>query len=192
MLRIAIVGNIASGKSTVETFLLEKGYPVLDTDKVAHTLLEEAKSEIILAFAGYDILDKNEISREKLGKLVFKHPNLKKMLESILHPKIRLKITEFCQSNQQSDFVFVSIPLLFEAHMEDLFDKILFVYADDEIRLQRLIIRNGYDEEYAKCRIASQMSQEVKVPKADWIIYNNTDIGTLKEQILNLPILQNH
>ena len=189
MLRVAIVGNIASGKSTVENFLIEMGYPVLDTDNVAHKLLKDCSLEIVEAFAGYDILDKDQITREKLGKLVFKYPNLKKLLESILHPKIRAKISEFCQLNKENDVVFVSIPLLFEAKMEDLFDKILFIYTDDHIRLQRLILRNGYDEEYAKCRISSQMSQETKLAKADWVIYNNTDVESLKKQILNLPIL---
>ena len=189
MLRVAIVGNIASGKSTVENFLIEMGYPVFDTDNVAHKLLKDCSLEIVEAFAGYDILDKDQISREKLGKLVFKYPNLKKLLESILHPKIRVKISEFCQLNKENDVVFVSIPLLFEAKMEDLFDKILFIYADDDIRLKRLMKRNGYDEEYAKCRINSQMKQSLKLKKADWVIYNNSDIQSLKEQIINLSIV---
>lgn len=186
MIKVALVGNIASGKSTVEEILQQSDYLVLDTDRVCHKLLEN-NSEIIEAFSSYDILDDNQnISREKLGKIVFSNPTLKTKLESILHPQIRKEIINFFDENKSQKIVFVAIPLLFEANMQDLFDKILFVYTNDEIRLERLIARNHYTKEYAQIRLNSQLSQDEKIKKSDYIIYNNSTKDELKEEVIKV------
>ena len=78
MLKIAIVGNIASGKSTVEKEFEKLGFKVFDTDKISHFILNEKKIDILNAFKDFDILENDKISRIKLGKLVFDNPNLKK------------------------------------------------------------------------------------------------------------------
>lgn len=186
MIRVALVGNIASGKSTVDMFLQKQGYLVLDTDKVCHCLLEN-NADVVRAFSSYDILDENQnISREKLGKVVFSDKNLKTTLENILHPQIRQKILEFFENNKYEKIVFVAIPLLFEANMQDLFDKILFVYTNDSIRLKRLISRNNYSEEYAKIRLKSQLSQDEKIKKADYVIYNNSTKDELEKEVVKV------
>ena len=181
MLRIALVGNIASGKSTVEEYLKTEGYFVLDTDKVCHELL--VCDEITKAFAEYDIFENGTISREKLGQLVFSNPKLKQMLEDILYPKVVIAIEEYFKKNSLETIVFVAIPLMFEAGMRHLFDKVLFTYCDDNLRLNRLIKRNNYTEEYAKIRINAQMSQEDKVKESDFILYNNSSIEDLYNQL---------
>ena len=180
MIKVALVGNIASGKSTVEEILQQFGY------KVCHKLLEN-NSEIVEAFSSYNILDENQnISREKLGKIVFSNPKLKTKLESILHPQIRKEILKFFEINKSQKIVFVAIPLLFEANMQDLFDKILFVYTNDEIRLKRLIARNNYTKEYAQIRLNSQLSQDEKVKKSDYVIYNNSTKDDLKKEVVKV------
>lgn len=185
MMKIALVGNIASGKSTVEKTLQELNFSVLDTDFVAHCLLGN-NAEIMEAFKDYDILTEGKISREKLGKIVFSDETLKQKLESILHPQIRAKIQEYFSIHSNEKLVFVSIPLLFEAKMEDLFDKVLFVYTNDDIRLQRLMKRNNYTKEYAIVRMNSQISQDEKVKLADWVIYNNSTVEDLRKMVVNV------
>lgn len=181
MLRVALVGNIASGKSTVEKALQTSGYAVLDTDKVCHQLL--ICDEIVEAFSAFDVFEDGEISREKLGKLVFANPELKKQLEDILYPMVKMKIGEFFEQYNAETLVFVAVPLLFEAGMEDLFDKIVFVYCDDEIRLKRLIARNSYTEGYARTRMDAQQSQDEKIKKSDYVIYNNSTIESLDRSV---------
>ena len=70
--------------------------------------------------------------------------------------------------------------------MEDLFDKVLFVYTNDDIRLQRLMKRNHYTEEYAIVRMNSQISQDEKVKLADWVIYNNSTVEDLRKMVVNV------
>ena len=182
MIKFAITGNIACGKSTVENILKMKGYKVLDTDIVGHNMLQNNKS-VGLAFKDCDIFDGENISREKLGKIVFNNPEKLKKLNSILHPQIKKEIEKFFDLNKSENKVFVSIPLLFEAKMQDLFDKIIFIYAEDSIRLKRLINRNGYEKDYALKRLASQLPQEEKMKKCDIIINNNGTIEDLAQQI---------
>ena len=185
MIRIALCGNIASGKSTVQKFLEKNGYKVLDTDKVAHELLNVSNSKLYTEFKNLDVFENGEFSREKLGKLVFADKEIKQKLENILHPQIREKIKEFFDKNQNEKYLFVGIPLLFEAGMTDLFDKIVFIYADDDIRLKRLLHRNGYSVDYAKARLNSQMRQEEKAQKSDYVINNN---GSVEELIKNITL----
>lgn len=183
MKRVAICGNIASGKSVTQHFLIEKGYKVLDTDDVSHGLLTVANKELFETFKDFDVFENGEFSRAKLGKLIFSNKNLKDKLEAILHPQIAEKIKEFFEANKDEKVVFVGIPLLFEAGMQELFDKIIFIYADDKTRLERLMKRNDYTLEYAKTRLASQLPQEEKAKKSDFVIYNN---GTIEELRINL------
>ncbi len=169
MTKIAIVGNIAAGKSCVEEVLKQKGFEVYDTDKFSHEILQTS-SDIKNLFKNYDILNSSgNVCRKKLGNLVFENPKLKTQLENIIHPQIK-QIIENIKSN---NIVFISVPLLFEAGMEDLFDCILFISADEHIRLQRLMNRNKLTKKEALLRIRAQQDENEKIRKSDFVIYNN-------------------
>ena len=156
MIKVALTGNIASGKSTVQNILEKMGFKVLDTDKVAHVLLDEL-DEVKETFKVYDVFEHGKISREKLGKLVFSNPDLKVILESIIHPVIKTKIFEFFDENKSETFLFVGIPLLFESDMLNIFDKSLLIYSDDNLREKRLISRNHFDVQYSNRRMSRQI-----------------------------------
>ncbi len=182
MVKIAITGNIAAGKSEVEKILISKGYEVYDTDKFTHDIL--AKSEKIKnEFQNYDILENGQVSRKKLGALVFQNQKLKQKLENIIHPEIKAMVTNIKSENP----VFISVPLLYEAGMEYLFDYVIFVSADENIRLKRLMKRNNFTKEEALLRIKAQSSEDEKIQKSDFIIKNNgniNEINLIVDQIL--------
>ena len=183
MISIAIVGNIASGKSTVENVLRKKGYKVFDSDIIAHEVLDDLSEKILEAFKDYDISENGRISRQKLGALVFDDKNLKEKLENIVHPEIKDRLKKIFEENKLEKYIFVSIPLLFEVGWRNLFDKILFIYTEDKIRLNRLIQRNNFTKDEALVRIKSQLPQEEKVKVSDFIINNNHSIDVLQKYI---------
>ena len=177
--------------------LLSAGYKVIDTDKINHYILASDYNvikEIKSVFCDDDILDDDgNISRRKLGDVVFYSDEKRKKLEQILHKKIIEKANKFLMENSKEDFVFVSVPLLFEANMEHNFDKIIFVSADEDIRLKRLMARNNFTKAKAKKRINSQQTENEKIKKSDFIIFNNSDFINLRKQVNNiLEQLTNH
>ena len=185
MIKVAITGNIASGKSKVGEIISDLGYKVYDADKIAHEILYSS-NEVLEAFKNFDILENGKISRVKLGNIVFNNKGMKQKLEDIIHPQIRENIKEIFKANQDEQYVFVGIPLLFEAKMQDLFDKIVLVYCDDEIRKSRLMKRNNFTTEQAITRINSQKSQDEKINLVDYVIKNESTIEVLRGQVKNL------
>lgn len=187
MKKIAICGNIASGKTTVQKFLEDKGYKVLDTDEVSHELLTIKNKELFEAFKHLDVFDDSgEFSRYKVGQLIFSNEEYRKKIAEIMHPQIAREIEKFFDENKSEELLFVGIPLLFEANMQGMFDKILFVYTDDDIRLKRLLARNNYTLTHAKARMNSQMTQEKKIQMSDYVINNNGDLEELYKNLFKL------
>lgn len=190
MKKIAISGNIASGKTTVQKIIEAQGYKVLDTDDVSRDLLTVANKPLFEAFKGYDVFENGEFSRYKVGQLIFSDKEAIKTIADIMHPQVKDVMLKFFADNKNDELLFVGIPLLFEANMQDLFDKIIFVYTDDDIRLKRLIKRNNYSVQHAQDRMKSQQSQDEKAKMSDYVIKNNGSKDELEEQVLKLlPVL---
>ena len=183
IVNIGITGSIACGKSTVSNYLRNKGYTIIDADKLGHTALtdNEVRERLEKSF-GLRIIENNEISREKLGKLVFGNEENLKILNSIVHPYIRKQILQLQEIHSDERLVFLDIALLFEAGFEDLVEKIIVVHVDEKIQLARLMSRNALSKEQAMFRIESQMSSKDKSILGNYVINNGGTIeGTYKK-----------
>ena len=173
-MNIGITGSIACGKSTVSDYLKDKGYTIIDADKLGHVALtsEDVKRRLSETF-GANILVNNEISREVLGRLVFGNDNNLKKLNNIIHPKIKELILKLQEQHKDEDMVFLDIALLYEANFVDLVEKVAVVYVDEDVQLERLMTRNFLSKEEALKRIESQMSPQEKASLGDFVINNS-------------------
>ena len=173
-MNIGITGSIACGKSTVSEYLIAKGYTIIDADKLGHVALtsNDIKRKLAEKF-GDEILENNEINREKLGKLVFGNDDNLKILNSIIHPKIKELILKLQEEHKDEDLVFLDIALLYEVNFVDLVEKVAVVYVDEGVQLERLMTRNSLSKEEALKRIESQMSPQEKASLGDFVINNS-------------------
>ena len=187
-MNIGITGSIACGKSTVSDYLIAKGYTIIDADKLGHVALtsNDVKRKLAEKF-GENILENNEISREKLGKIVFGNTENLKNLNSIIHPKIKELILKLQEKHKDEDLVFLDIALLYEANFVDLVEKVAVVYVDESVQLERLMTRNSLSKEEALKRIESQMSPQEKASLGDFVInnsYNKEETFRQTEEII--------
>ena len=184
VLNIGITGSISCGKSTVSRYLLDKGYTIIDADKLGHNALtcEDVKRKLAENF-GVEIIENNEINREKLGELVFGNEENLKILNSIIHPKIKELIIKLQEKHKNEKFVFLDIALLYEANFVDLVEKVIVIYVNENVQLDRLMSRNSLTKEVALRRIDSQMSAKEKASLGDFVIDNSNTLESTYQQI---------
>ncbi|MDR1781621.1 MAG: dephospho-CoA kinase [Bacilli bacterium] len=180
---IGLTGNIASGKSSISDYLKGKGYAIVDTDIITQNIYQNNdvfKNELV-NLLGNNILVNNKIDKNKVSKLVFENKDLLIKLNNIIHPIIKeLSIKEL---NKYQGIVFFIVPLLFETDFNKLVDKIILVTINKDIQIDRLMKRNNLTYEATLQRINSQVPQEDKIKKADYIIDNSKDLNYLYDQI---------
>ncbi len=188
MLKVGLTGSIATGKSTVEKIFKKLGIPVIDADEIVHQLLKRRDiKEKIVNLLG-DVLDKNgEIDRKKVAEIIFSNPEKRKQLEQIIHPEVFKYIQDWlkAQEKNKNKIAIVSVPLMIETGSYKNYDKIIVVYAPEEIQLKRLI-KKGMSEEEARKRINAQMSIDEKLKYADFVIDNTGSLEDLEKQVLNI------
>lgn len=188
---IGLTGGIASGKSTVARFLKELGVVVVDADKVGHELFRSdagAKQEVVATFGEGILTPKGNISREKLGRIVFGRPESLARLNMIMHPRIAARVKARLERyhREGAKVVVVEAPLLLEAGWASLVDEVWVTVASEDAVLGRLKERAGLSEPESLKRLRSQMPAAERVRQADVIIDTDCELSELKEMVAKL------
>jgi len=192
MIKIAITGGIASGKSELSTFLKNKGEVVIDLDEISHQLTDnnsDVINDIVQQF-GQEVKNSNgSINRKKLSKIVFEDPKEMLTLEKILHPRIREAMLNEMNS-YRTERVFVEVQLLAEKKMADLFDHIVIMSVSREMQIERLESIRGINRDLMDQILGKQLSNEERIEKLQkfslFIIDNNSSKKELVDKLEGL------
>ena len=187
---IGLTGGIASGKTTVAQFFRDHSVPVIDADILGHRTYEpgtDTFNAVVAAFGDDLKATDGTIDRRVLGGKVFGKPEELKRLTDIVWPGIRKLASQELSALEVAGtrIAVLEAAVLLEAGWEDLVDEIWVVVVEEAAAISRLAVRNGLDEEAARARINSQLSNEERVAKANIVIQNS---GTLDE--LNASIVR--
>lgn len=188
---IGLTGSIATGKSTISNLFKDWGFPVVDADQIARDVVEPGKVayENIVAYFGHSILnDDLTIDRKQLGAIVFNDEKEREKLNGFIHPEIRKEMLKQRDHYVQQGVsaVILDIPLLFESKLFSYVEKVLVVYVEPEIQLERLMKRDGSSEEEALKRIHSQIPITEKREKADAVVNNSGTIEESEQQLRSI------
>ena len=185
MFRIGLTGGIASGKSTVADVFTELGAAVVDTDAVAREVVAPGESglEAVATEFGSDILLPNgELDRRALRSIVFRDPQRRETLESILHPLIRARTLQVIAS-LEAPYVVVVVPLLLETGFAELVERILVVDCPEAQQLERLRQRDDVGESEAQAMLAAQIDRQTRLARAHDVIDNSGSIESTRAQV---------
>lgn len=184
--RIGISGNIGSGKSYVCKIFNQLGISTFHSDEETKKLyfLPDVKKEIIGRFGEEVYFADGSLNKKLLSYHLFQNPEALKFIETLLYPKLNQVFDEWCEQ-QSSEYVLFESAILFEKNFDKQFDKIIFVSAPEEVRLQRAMERDNCDEENVRSRMRLQWDEETKISKSDYII-NNDGVEDILPQVVKI------
>ena len=181
---IGLTGGIGSGKTTVAKIIEDNGFSVYNSDIRAKELVNESeylKNEII-SFLGEKAYNENGIYDTKyVSKKVFADLELLEKLNKTIHPAVKQDF-EYWKSLQKGKIIFKETALLFELEIDKQCDKSLLVTADDNVRIKRVMDRDSKNYREVETILEKQMPEKDKIRKADFIIFNNSNLEDLKSE----------
>ncbi|AEX84518.1 hypothetical protein XO10_00300 [Marinitoga sp. 1135] len=183
---IGITGLAGSGKSTIASLLKEKGYPIIDLDKLGHKALfeKDIKEKLVKKF-GDKILENNEIQRSKLAQIVFTNKKNLDYLNSVVHPKIKEFVSELIEKYKKDKYEYVIIDgaLIDQIGLNEICDIILLVEASDKERFKRLTEFRKMDPEKAKNIINAQKSLKLNY---HYKINTEKELNAIKDELFQI------
>jgi dephospho-CoA kinase len=187
-LQIGITGGIGSGKTLVSKIFACLGIPVYDADSHAKELMTTdgiLVSQIKKEFGDLSYLSDGTLNRKYLSEVVFNKQERLDVLNKLVHPRVGENYTQWVKRHNNKAYVLKEAALLFETGSYQALDKIIVVHAPEEVRIKRVIHRDGRAEQQVREIIRKQMSEEEKLKRADFIIYND-ESSLIIPQVLSL------
>ncbi|MBQ2907111.1 MAG: dephospho-CoA kinase [Bacteroidales bacterium] len=191
MKRIGITGNIGSGKSLVCKIFYHLGINTFFSDEETKKLylLPDIKEQILNYFNDEVYFKDGSLNKKLLSYHLFRNHKALQFIEEILYPKLNATFDKWCE-RQTTNYVLFESAILFEKKFSDQFEKIIFVSAPEDIRLQRTMLRDRCNEENVRARMRLQWDENTKKAESDFIIFNDGD-KMLIPQVLEIhKILQ--
>ena len=183
MLIIGITGGIGSGKSVVSNILESLGYPVFNSDNVSKDIVN-TNPEIragLTAFFGTELYKEGVLDRVRLAEIIFTDDSAREKVNALIHPQVRDAFDTFARKSG-SELVFNEAAILFETGAYKRMDKMVLVTAPEELRIKRVMQRDGSSEEEVRARMSKQWTDAQKIPLADFIL-NNDEKEPLLSQV---------
>lgn len=185
-MKVAITGNIGSGKSYVCDLFKSLCVPVFDSDREAKLLydLPEVRQKMVERFGASIYYEDGTLDRRLMASKVFADACALGYVESVLYPVLNKRFAEWAD-RQGTPYVLYESALIFEKHLEELFDAIIVVAASEPVRIRRVMTRDHCTEAQVRARMAMQLPQSEKVTKADYVIIHEEDDedAYLQEQV---------
>jgi len=188
MLIVGLTGGAATGKTAVCQVLREEGAYIIDADQIARELVQPYKpawNEIIRAFGKEILQEDKSIHRKELADKVFEDPKQRKVLNRILHPRIKEEIARRAREIGRKDpdaIVVIDAPLLIELGMHHTVDQLVVVTSTQTQQIERLKKRDGRSIEEALGLLSSQMSVKEKEKLADFVVRNEGSLEEMKKR----------
>lgn len=185
---VALTGGIASGKTLISDSFADLGVPVVDTDVIAHQIVEPGQPALkqIESTFGPDVIDGDgRLKRSALRSMIFSDPEARSKLESILHPRIRQQV-ELAISAITAPYCILVIPLLTEKGGYQMVDRILVVDVSVETQIERLMARDECSREQAEKILSAQASREMRLGIADDVLVNLGSTEDARQKVLEL------
>lgn len=184
---IGLTGGIGSGKSTVAKLFEQAGFPVYLADDAGKKVMQDPQvAQAIVAALGDSVWDGTQLDRKAIAELVFKDEQALAKLNAIVHPAVAADFKKWC-ALQTSDIVLKEAAILFESGSYTACDLVFTVVADEDLRIQRVMQRDGVSAEQVRSRMNNQWSDEEKIKRSDKVIVNNSmqEMTAEVEEIIN-------